>query len=52
MRKGAHHVLRNQREDGFNELLATLMKSLEPGTAQESTAVAAYNILRQMKEKS
>jgi hypothetical protein len=51
LRQGAHHVLRNQREDGFNELLATLRKSLEPGAAQESTSVAAYNILKQMKEK-
>ncbi len=52
LRQGAHHVLRDQREDGFNELLTTLTKSLEPGAAQESTAVAAYNILKQMKEKS
>jgi HEAT repeat protein len=51
LRQGADNDLRNQREDGFNELLTTLTKSSEPGAAQESTAVAAYNILKQMKEK-
>ncbi len=51
LRQGAHHVLRNQRADGFNELLTTLTKSLEPGAVQESTAVAAYNILKQIKVK-
>ena len=52
LRQGVHHILRDQKENGFNELLSTLIKSLEPGTAPESTAIAAYNILMHMKEKS
>jgi hypothetical protein len=51
LRQGAHHVLRNQREDGYNDLLTTLTKALESSTAQESTPLAAYNILKRMKSK-
>ena len=50
--RGAHHVLLHQKEDGFNELLATLMKALESGTVHESATVAAYQILKRMKVKS
>jgi thioredoxin-like negative regulator of GroEL len=49
LRQGAHHVLRNQRENGFNDLLAILRKDLESNTLQESTPLAAYDILRRMK---
>jgi HEAT repeats len=52
LRQRAHHVLRNQRADGFNDLLATLRKDLESNTVQESTPVAAYEILKQMKARS
>ena len=52
LRQGAHHVLRNQKEDGFNGLLATLKKALASDTVPESTAIAAYDILKQMKAKS
>jgi len=52
LRQGVHHVLRNQKEDGFNDLLVILMKTLESSSAPESTAIAAYNLLRQMKVKS
>ena len=52
LRQGVHHILRGQKENGFNELLSTLIRSLELGAAPESTAIAAYNILRQMKVKS
>lgn len=52
LRQGAHHVLQNQKEDEFTYLLPTLLKSLEPGAAPESTEIAAYNILRQLKAKS
>jgi HEAT repeat protein len=52
LRRGAHHILQDQNADGFNELLTTLTKALEPGMAPESTAIAAYNILSQMKGKS
>jgi hypothetical protein len=52
LRKGAHHVLRNQKEVGFNDLLATLRKALESGSVPESTIVAADEILKRMKGKS
>jgi len=52
LRHGAHHVLRNQKEDGFNDLLATLMAALESEAVPESAAVAAYDILKRMKDKS
>jgi hypothetical protein len=46
-----HHVFRNQKEEGFNDLLAVLTKALESGTDPGSTAIAAYDILKQMKAK-
>jgi HEAT repeat protein len=48
LRKGAHHVLVDQKEDGFNDLLATLLKALESSAAPESSAVAAHEILKRM----
>ncbi|MBN1471516.1 MAG: HEAT repeat domain-containing protein [Syntrophaceae bacterium] len=50
--RGAHHVLLHQKEDGLNELLATLMKALEYGTIHESTTLAAYEILKRMEVNS
>jgi hypothetical protein len=50
--QGAHHVLLNQKQDGFNDLLATLMKALKRGALSESAMVAAYEILKRMKAKS
>jgi len=52
LRHGAHHVFLNQREAGFNDLLKALTKALESNTAQESTTIAAYDILKRMKAKS
>ncbi len=52
LRKGAHHVLVDQKEDGFNDLLATLLQALESSSAPESSAVAANDILKKMKVKS
>ena len=52
LRQGAHHILQGQKEDGFNKLLTTLSKSLEPSAAPESTAISAFNVLKQLKEKS
>ena len=49
---GAHHVLRNQKEDGFTDLLSTLTAALESDTFQETTSAAAYDILKRMKAKS
>lgn len=51
LRQGAHHVLRNQKVDGFNALLARLSKALEAGILPESATVAAYDILKRMKAK-
>jgi HEAT repeat protein len=52
LRQGAHHVFRNQKEDGFNDLLATLRTALESSSASESTPFAASNILKRIKVKS
>ena len=49
LRQGAHHVLRNQKEVGYNDLLATLMEALESNTGPEATKMAAYDILKRMK---
>lgn len=46
--QGVHHVLLNQKEDGFNKLLAILVKSLESGAAPGSAPVAANEILKRM----
>jgi roadblock/LC7 domain-containing protein len=52
LRKGTHHVLVDQKEDGFNDLLATLLKALESSSAPESSAVAANEILKKMNAKA
>ena len=52
LRQGVHHVLCNQKERGFNDQLATLMKNLESDAATESAPVAAYDILKRMKTTS
>lgn len=51
LRQGAHHVLLNQKEDGFNDLLTTLLAALKSSSASESTAIAANELLKRMKEK-
>jgi HEAT repeat protein len=51
LRQGAHHAFLNQEEDGFNDLLATLMKALEPGSVTESAMLAASEILKRMRER-
>jgi len=52
LRQGAHHVLRDQREKGFNDLLARLRKALEAGTIPEMAAVAAYEMLQRMNARA
>ena len=52
LRRGAHHVLRNRRGNGFDYFLTTLKNALESSLASESTPVAAYDILRRMKASS
>lgn len=49
LRQGAHHILSNQKEDGFNDLLKILMEALKSGAVSESTPVAAYEILKRME---
>jgi HEAT repeat protein len=51
LRHGAHHVLRNQRVAGYNDLLEPLRKALESETVPESTALAALKILERMGER-
>jgi HEAT repeat protein len=50
LRNGAHHILRNQKMEGFNDLLDALKVALEQGSPPESILLAAYNILERMKK--
>ena len=52
LRKGAHHVLQSQKEEGFNDLLAILRTALESSTGSESTPFAASDMLKRLKVKS
>ncbi len=52
LRNGAHHVLRNQKEDGFNDLLKVLLAALKSNAAPESTTIAANELFKRMKTKS
>jgi HEAT repeat protein len=49
LRHGVHHVLLNQKEEGYNDLLAELKKALEINTAPELRLEAARVILKKMK---
>jgi HEAT repeat protein len=48
LRKGAHHVFVNQKEDGFNDLLVILVKALKLDAVQESVPEAAYKLIKRM----
>jgi HEAT repeat protein len=50
LQHGAHHILRKQKVEGFNDLLDILRTSLETSSATESISPAAYNILERMKK--
>ncbi len=52
LRQGAHHVFLKQKEAGYNDLLANLVKVLDIGTAPGLAQAAARDILKRMKEKS
>jgi uncharacterized protein YegL len=54
LRQGVHHVLKNQKENRFKNLFKTLTKALELESLSlhESTAMAAYDILKRMKASS
>jgi HEAT repeat protein len=50
LRNGAHHILRNQKMEGFNDLLDSLRVALEQDSTPEAILLAAYNILERMKK--
>ena len=52
LQHGAHHILRKQKVEGYNDLLDILRTSLESGSIPESISPAAYNILQRMKKTS
>jgi hypothetical protein len=48
LRQAAHHVFHGQREEGFEDLIATLLKALEPGALTEMVPTAAHAVLEKM----
>ncbi len=52
LHQGAHHILREQQADGFDDLLKTLVKTLDSGTDPESVMVTAHEILNRIKSES
>ena len=52
LQHGAHHILRKQKMEGYNDLLDILRTSLESGSVPESISPAAYHILERMKKPS
>ena len=52
LRQGAHHVLVNQKEEGFNDALAALAKDLQSGAVTEGATLAALEILERLKARA
>ncbi len=52
LRKGVHHVLLNQKEEGFDDLLENLQEALKSNASPELTVVAANEILNKMYIKT
>jgi len=52
LQHGAHHILRKQKMEGYNDLLDILRTALEAGSVPESISPAAYNILERMKNQA
>jgi len=52
LQHGAHHILRKQKVEGFNDLLDILRTSLESGAVPESISPAAYQMLERMKKQA
>jgi len=50
LQHGAHHILRKQKVEGYNDLLDILRTALEPGSVPETISPAAHNILERMKK--
>ncbi len=51
LQHGAHHILRNQKMEGFNDLLDILRADLKPDSVPENISLAAYHILERMKKQ-
>lgn len=51
LQRGAHHILRKQKYDGFNDLLDKLRTALESVSVPESIPLAAFNILERIRTK-
>lgn len=52
LQHGAHHILRKQKKEGYNDLLDILRTALETGSVPESISPAAYNMLERMKKQA
>ncbi|MFA5329531.1 MAG: HEAT repeat domain-containing protein [Prolixibacteraceae bacterium] len=52
LQQGIHHILRNQKMEGYNDLLDNLRSALETGSVPENISPAASNILERMKKQS
>lgn len=50
LQHGAHHILRKQKMEGYDDLLDILRTSLESGSVPETVSPAAYNMLQRMKK--
>lgn len=52
LQRGAHHIFRKQKMEGFNDLLDILRTSLETASVPESISLAANEILERMKKQT
>jgi HEAT repeat protein len=52
LRHAAHCVLRDQRAEGYDDLLANLLNALSSYTLPATTAVAAYEVLHRLRERA
>ena len=52
LRKGAHHVFHDQKESGYEDLLAALMAALEQKALPETAPMVAHEILERMRANS
>jgi hypothetical protein len=49
--QGVHHVLKDQKEEGYEESLTILTQTLENGTVPDSVRLAANEMLKLLKTK-
>lgn len=50
--QGAHHVLRGQKEEGYDDLLAVLLRALDGSALSESAIMTAHEILERLEAES